>query len=253
MGRLLVPAVLQLRGGLGVRVHKDLAGGAVHKHVLAVKLLQQAVSQAHHRRDAHGAGKDGGVGVGGAAGGDEAQHLAPVQPGGLTGHQVVSGDDAGGVPAQGLVLLAGEQADYPPGHVQHIGGTLLHIRIVHLGEHLGELFAGLLHRVLRVDVLVPDHAGDGFAIVQVLQHHLVDLEQKGLLLAQLGAGLLIEGAQLLHGPFPGLVEAEHLRLSVGHLPAGLCLGVPAEEAQIARGHAPGHTFTVQYRHDKRLL
>ena len=73
----------------------------------------------------------------------------------------------------------------------------------------------------------------------------MDLEQESLLLAQLGAGLLIEPAQLRHSRFPGLVEAEDLRLRVGHLPAGLGLGVTPKEAQLSGGHAPGHSLTVQ--------
>ena len=85
MGRLLITARLQLCGGLAVRFHKDLARAAVHKHIPAVKLLQQTVPQPHHRRDAHGTGKDGGVGVGGAPGGDKAQHLALIQSGGFAG------------------------------------------------------------------------------------------------------------------------------------------------------------------------
>ena len=232
VGRLLAPAVLQPGGGLGVRVHKYLAGGAVHKHMLAVKLLQQAVPKAHHRRNAHGAGEDGSVGVGGAPGRDEAQHLAPVQPGGLAGRQVVGGDDAGHVAPQRLILLAGEQADHPPGHVQHVGRPLLHIVVVHLGEHIGELGGGLVHRVLRVDVLVPNDPGDGVPVVQVLQHHLVNLEQEGFLLPQLGLGVHIELGQLDHGLAPGLVEPGNLGLRVGHLPARLGLGVPPEEAQL---------------------
>lgn len=85
----------------------------------------------------------------------------------------------------------------------------------------------MVHRILRVDVLVPDYAGDSVPVVQILQHHLMDLEQKGFLLTQLGLSLHIEFGQLNHSFPPGLVKAGYLSLCVGHLAAGLSPGIPS--------------------------
>ena len=46
-----------------------------------------------------------------------------------------------------------EDSHYALGHILHIGCPGLHVLVVHLGKHLGEIVSRGCHRVLGIDLL----------------------------------------------------------------------------------------------------
>ena len=150
--------------------------------------------------------------VGGAVPGDEAQQLALIQLHRLAGGEVVSHQDGGLVVLHGGVPRAGEDVYHPARDVLHVGGPGPHILVVHSGEGGGEILAGGLGGVLGGGPLGVDDALDGLQIVVVVQHHLMDLKDGGVVLAHLVQSLVVEAAQLLLGLLLGGLEALPLLL-----------------------------------------
>ena len=124
----------------------------------------------------------------------------------------------------------------------------LHVGIVHGGEHLGKLLGGVGDGGLGVHLLVGDAVLDGFLVVQVLGHHLVGLKQHGGFVASLGAGLLGQLAQLLHGAGLGALETMPLGIGIFY---GIALdlgGGAAIVVQRAYAHTGGNALALNGDH-----
>ncbi len=173
-------AVLLAQHFAGVGEHLALV--AVDDHLDAVDLGIRQIDQAHHRRDAHGAGQDGDMGVARAQYRDQAdqlafRHFAEHRRGQLFTDQ----DGVVGI-HQRLrpgFLQVGQQA---PAQVLDVGGALAQVVIVHqleavdvLAHHLAQ---GALGPLAGLDDL-----GHLTAQRSVFKHHQVHIEQCTLLRA----------------------------------------------------------------------
>ena len=95
-------AVLLAEGG--IRVDHDDAFGSVNEDRGAVGDVEHVMTGADHGRYAERSSEDGAVGDWAAGGGDDAEHRAGVESGGLGRRQVSSHEDAGeGVGGPGSV------------------------------------------------------------------------------------------------------------------------------------------------------
>ena len=155
----------------------------------------------------HGPGQNGGVAVGGAVAGDDAQQFALVQLDRLAGGQIIGHQDDRLIHLHAGGALAGQDIYHPSGDVPDVGGPGLHILVVHGGEGGGKVFSGCGDGGLRCDVLGIQNALNGVQIVLVLQHHLVHFKDGRVVLADLFQRLLVQRAQLFLGALPGLVKA----------------------------------------------
>ena len=249
---LQILAALGLHGGqqIGGGLHIDTAVIAVQHRQLAVPVSLKI--HADQGGDVHGAGQNGGVAVGRAIPGDEAQQLGLVQLHGLAGGQVVGHQDNGVVAQQVGLGAAGENIHHPLRNVLHVGGTGLHIGVVHGGKGGGEILAGDGGGILSGGALGLDDVLDGLQIILVLQHHLVDFKDGGVFLTHLVQRLLIQGAQLLLGLLAGGPKARPLpgRGAAGFDGGGLLL---AEHAQGTNGDAVQNGFTGRDLHMASLF
>jgi hypothetical protein len=167
------------------RVGVDLAACAVDDHLDAVDLGVRQVDQTHHRRNAHGPGKNRNVGVTRTEYRYQTdqrafRHLAEHRR-----RQLFA--DQNGFFRVDQVLLAlflqiGEQAAT---EVFDVRGTLTQVGVVHqfetvdvIGDHLTQRALGPLAGL--------DHGGDFAAQRGIVEHHQVDVEQRTLFRAQLG-------------------------------------------------------------------
>ena len=134
------------------------------------------------------------------------------------------------------------------GDVHDVGAAGLQIRVVHGGKDGGLVGAGGLDRILGAHLLLGDDLLDGVDEIVVLQHHGVDVEHLGDVLAGFRQGLLVEGGLLLDGLLLRVLKAEQLRAGVGHGGGGNGGVLFLIDLQLADGNAVQYAFTGSYLH-----
>ena len=230
-----------------------MAGAAVDDDIAALKLGFELIAHADDGGDAHGAGEDGGVAGAGAALGDEAEDLGLVQLHGLAGGKIVGGEDDGHLGVDAALHHAQKDPDNTAGDVLDVGGSCLHVAVVHGGEHLGKLGAHVGDDGLGIAAFFLDPGLNGFLVVQVLAHHLVGLEQERSLVAGFLSGLLGQLAELIDGLGLGGLEAGPFGFAVCHLIAADGALDALEEVEGTRGHAGGYALALDGNHRIVLL
>ncbi|MNZ88579.1 hypothetical protein D3C78_1074740 [compost metagenome] len=168
----------QLRRRIGV----DFAMVAVDDQVDAVDLGIRQVDRAHHRRNAHGAGKNRDVGVARAQHRDQAGQLALRHFAKHRRRQFLADNDGLVRIGQRLLPLFLQIGEDASADVLDVGGALAQVGVVHQFEALD-----VLHHHLTQGALGPlAGADDAFhfeADGGVVEHHQVDVEQRTFFLA----------------------------------------------------------------------
>ena len=244
---LLLLLLLSLTEGLQgflIRLHINHALGAVYDGQLAVHRLIQRYLRTDQRRNAHGPGQNCGMGVHRALYRHKGQHLVLLQLYGLGGCQILSQDDHRLIRMETLTGAAGQHADDTLRDVLHIRGTAPHILILHSGEHLGEVVAGHCHGILCIDLLGFDDVPGGIQVVVILQHHLMNLEDGRICLANLLYRLVIELAQLPDCLLYGIIKALLLCLRVLDLRSLYGLLTLLIDTDLTDGHTAKYTFSL---------
>ena len=101
-------------------------------------------------------------------------------------------------------------------NVDDVGAAGLQIGVIHGGEYGGLIVAGGLDGVLSALVLAVDDLLDGVHEVVVIQHHGVDVEHLGDVLAGLDQSLLVQSGLLVDGLGAGVLKTGHFSGGVGH-------------------------------------
>ena len=247
---ILLLALLQGLEQVGGGVHIDAGVVAVDDRHLAVPVVADLLAL-DQGGDVHAAGQDGGVAVGAALPGDEAQQQALVQPDRLGGGQVLGHQDGGLGALHAVHIGALQDVQHGLSDVHHVGAAGLEVGVVHGGKDGGLVGAGGLDRILGAHLLLGDDLPDGVHKVVVLQHHGVDVEHLGDVLAGLGQRLLIEVGLLLDGFLLRVLKPEQLCAGVGHRlggNGGIFLFI---DLQLADGNAVQYAFTGAYLHISR--
>ena len=136
--------------------------------------------------------------------GDESQDPVRGELDGLTGGQILRRQQEGTVGEPGAAA-AGEDVVDPPGHVPDIGGTALHVLVIHGGEEGSEFLSRLQGR-LRGGSASGDGGGHGLQIVRILQHQHLDFHDGGLVLAYGLPRVFVQLRKLLPCGLPGVDE-----------------------------------------------
>ena len=105
--------------------------------------------------------------------------------------EVVRRHDARHIGYDAAFALADQDADNTRRNIANIRRTRLHIAVIHRREHLRELCTRVADGGFGVHAVVLDHALDALNKIQVLQHHLVRLEDSCIFLADLLQRLII--------------------------------------------------------------
>ena len=230
-----------------------LCGFNVNTVVVAIQNRQfaiPAIIEVHTNQggNVHSAGQDCRVAVAGAVAGNKAQQFALIKLDGFAGGKIVSHQNSGLIILNASIALTSKDIDHPPGNVFDIRCPGLHIGIFHSGKCGGKVLAGSFGGIFGSDTLRVDHALDGIQIVLVLQHHLVNLEDGGVVLAHFLQSFLIQPRQLLLGF--GTSGFKPLPLLVGRDAGGL-VGLHIfffVNAQRADGNAVQNGFSGCYLH-----
>ncbi len=136
-----------------VRIQNRLSGLPVHPAFAAAAACRERVPQAADRRNAHRAGQDGRVAVGGTAPHQKTQDLALVKLHRFRRRQVVGRQDHGPFQFDPPVGGSRQVPQDPPGHIADIRRPRAQIRVVGRHQKRGHPLAGLPDRVLRAALL----------------------------------------------------------------------------------------------------
>ena len=239
----LFQALEQVGGGVNV----DTGVVAVHDRHLAVPVVLNVLAL-DEGGDVHAAGEDGGVAVGAALPGDEAQQQALVHADRLGRGQVLGYEDAGLSTLQSSIVHALQNVEDGLCNVDDVGAAGLQIGVIHGGEDGGLIVAGGLDGVLSALALAVDDLLDGVHEVVVIQHHGVDVEHLGDVLAGLGQSLLVQSGLLVDGLGAGVLKTGHFSGGVGHFGGrddGIFFLI---DLQLSDGNAIQDAFTGTYLH-----
>ena len=147
---------------------------------------------------------------------DKAEDKRLVQLHGLARRKVVRCHDARHIGYDAAFALAGQNADHARRNIPNIRRTRLHVAVVHRGEHLCELRTGVADGSLRIQTVVFDEPLNALDEIQIVQHHLMGLEQHGCVLARLSECLVMQYAELLLRGLAGIMKTRELRRGIRH-------------------------------------
>jgi hypothetical protein len=244
----LLQALEQVGGGFNVN-----AGiVAIDDRHLAVPVVLNILAL-DQGRDVHAAGQNGGVAVGAALTGDKAQQQALIHTDGLRRGQILRDQNAGLGALQAGVVHPLQNVQHGLRNVQHIGAAGLQIRVVHGGEHRSLIVACRLDGVLGTLFLAVDDLLDGVHKVVVIQHHGVDVEHLGDVLAGFCQCLFVQGGLLLNGLLAGSFKTLQFCGSICHRGGGNSSILFLVDLELADGDAIQDALTGAYLHCTLLL
>ena len=134
------------------------------------------------------------------------------------------------------------------GNIADIRRTRLHIAVIHRREHLRELYTGVADSGLGVYTVVLNHTLDALHEIQIVQHHLVRLEQHCRVLTGLSKCLVIQLCELFLRRLPRCAESLQLCRGVAHLMARNDAAGSAVKADRACRYAFGYAFAENLLH-----
>ncbi len=167
---------------------------------------------------------------------------------GLGGSQILGYQNAGFGALQGGIVHPLQDVQDGLCNVDDIRTAGLQIRVIHGSEHRSLIVACRLDGVLGALLLPVDDLLDGVHKVVIIQHHGVDVEHLGDVLAGLCQCLFIQGGLLLNGLGPGLFKACFLCRRVRDLGGGNRGIFFLVDLQLANGDAIEHAFAGAYLH-----
>ena len=194
------------------------------------------------------AGQNGGVAVGAALAGDEAQQQALVHAHRLGRGQILGHQNAGLGALQAGIVHPLQDVQDRLCNVDDVRTAGLQIRVIHGCEHGSLIVAGGLDSVLGALVLAVDDLLDGVHKVVIFQHHGVDVEHFGNVLACFGQCLFVQSSLLLNGFLLSSLKAGHLCSGVGDLCGGDHGVLFLIDLQLADGNAVQNASTGAYLH-----
>ena len=244
----LLQALEQVGGGFNV----NAGVVAIDDRHLAVPVVLNILAL-DQGRDVHAAGQNGGVAVGAALTGDKAQQQALIHADGLRRGQILRDQNAGLGALQAGVVHPLQNVQHGLRNVQHIGAAGLQIRVVHGGEHRSLIVACRLDGVLGTLFLAVDDLLDGVHKVVVIQHHGVDVEHLGDVLAGFCQCLFVQGGLLLNGLLAGSFKTLQFCGSICHRGGGNSSILFLVDLELADGDAIQDALTGAYLHCTLLL
>ena len=155
-------------------------------------LLVDLNIRCHKRRDVHGPCKNRRMRIRRTLLGHNRQKLALVKLNRLTGGKILCHDDHRLRHCLRAYLRPVQDGDQTVGNIMNIRCTSPHIVVVHTEEHGCHLLAGHKYRILCIHPVIFDDAGDGLIVIQIVQKHLVNVENHCFFFSHVNPCLLIE-------------------------------------------------------------
>ena len=179
------------------------------------------------------------------------EHLILVKLYRLAWREVVRRDNDRLIRCHRTHLRVRQQADHPFGDIAHVSRTLLHVGIVHRGKHLREVVGRGADGIFSIDLLGLDDVLNRFTIILIVEHHLMDVKDHGVGLADLHHRLFIEFLELADCFRFCRFEPADLSLRVVYMIAFNDVFPPPVKGYPSDGNAAEHTFAFDYVHIQR--
>ena len=206
------------------------------------------------RRDIETSGKNGSMRIGRTLSRHKGQYLCFIQIDGFAGGQVICQNNDSFGAFQALFSLSGEFSDDPFGDIQHIDRPCLHVFVIHLGKGAGKKLRRYKNGVFRRQFFFFDQTLDAFEVVQILQHHLMDLENLGVFFTDLCDGILIKPLQLLLRQHKSRLQSFEFPIRIGNNLFFRCAFFLSEGEDFPQNRAPGyHASTKRFHSFPRLF
>ncbi len=206
---------LQSSHQVGSGIDVDTAVVAVQDGHLAVPAVVDVLDLDQGRK-VHGAGQDRCVAVGGAFTCDHAQKERLVEFDSLRGSQILGNQDGGLCALHAAGVVAHQEIKNVGLDVDEVGASGLHVRVVHLSEHLRIVVKCGLDGILCASLLLCDDLFGGILQILVLEHELMCLKDSGTLFACILFGLLIQDTLLVDCLLKGFLKARYFRCRIFH-------------------------------------
>ena len=157
--------------------------------------------------------------------GDKCQNPVSGQLNGFTGNQIFGHQQEFSV-GDLETCVAAENIVNTLGHIPDVGGTGLHVLVVHGGENGGKFLTGVQSGIGSGSAAFDGH-GYTIQIIQIVQHQQLHFHNGSMLFADLDLCLFIQGSQLLPGSFQSAVELclLHSGIAGGNRGNALCFPV----------------------------
>ena len=187
--------------------------------------------------------------VGAALAGHKAQQQALVQTDGLGGSQILCHQDGGLGALHAVHIGALQDVQHGLGDIHHVGAAGLEIGVIHGSKDSGLVGACGLDGVLCAHLLLGDDLPDGVHKVVILQHHGVDVEHLGDVLASLVQRLLVQGGLLLDGLLLGILKPQQFCAGIGDGLGGNGGVLLLVNFDLADGNTVQNAFASTYLHN----
>jgi hypothetical protein len=165
------------------RIDDDLAGFAIHDHGSSGRDSSTHVMQAHDRRHAERARKDGRMVRAASGVGREALDPRPIELGHDRRRQFVGDEHARRVevlqPVARTSLLVTEVHPQTAGNILQVALAFVQVRVVDIIEHRGRFIECTLHRPFGIDSFVADDGGRPPDENRIVQHQQLSVEDRG--------------------------------------------------------------------------
>ena len=144
----------------------------------------------------------------------KAKHFALIKLHSLTRGQIISRNDTRLCHLLKPRISSAEDIEHTLRDIFYIGSTPLHVGIIHSSKHLGKIIRSGCNCILSIYFLSTDDILDRLKIIQILEHHLMDLKDHGIGLSDIRKRFLIQPFQLLNSSIFCFLESFPLCINI---------------------------------------
>ena len=202
-----------------IRINENLAGVAINSYQLAVIFFTDAAAGADNRRNTDSTRQNCRMRIYTACRRHKALYTRFIKLYGFAGCQVIRCQNIAAAAAFPATACITQATKHFVGNILDISSTCTHIIIFHRRKNLSKVGCRCLYRIFCINLLRADNTFNGLNIIKVLQHHLVDFKNSGIIFAYIHNSLFIKLRQLGYSLLTCCLKACNLSLGILNLAA----------------------------------
>ena len=227
-----------------IRINENLTGIAVYRYQLAVIFFTDVAACVDNRRNANRTRQNCRMGIYTASRSYKTLHTRFIKLHSFAGSQVVCCQNITAAAAFPAAAAITQASQHLVGNILDVGSTCTHIIIFHRRKNFCKVGCRCLYRIFGINLLCADNALYGLNIIKVLQHHLMDFKNSGIILAYIYNSLFIKLCQLSNSLLTCCLKACNLSLCILHLTAFNCCRITMQYSQGSQRYATANALTL---------